>query len=185
MGLLVDVVVADPSDALEVCEDINSTDFIWGEMPGLSVQMLVALLAVLSNRRMSKALQKDFPLIYGDECGDGPWAFHISDDLIRQLFKVKNSELSELATRWLKMDDEVKLLGLSVNGHLSGVKKDSKQSLASLYLLKDSKGKPLSNEEIQRRYRSVQGLEDYLANLRDLCKKAVQRKTSLLLRVCL
>jgi hypothetical protein len=46
MGVLTDVVIAQPEEASEVCDDINSDKFEWKEFPGLEIPMLISFVSL-------------------------------------------------------------------------------------------------------------------------------------------
>ena len=101
MGLLTDVVVADPSEAKKVCENINSKEFVWKEEPDLSVSMLVALQCVLAKKPITKELYKEYPLIF-QKGTEGPWVNKISDELVLLLSKIDEKSIPGIVKLWMK-----------------------------------------------------------------------------------
>jgi len=58
--------VADLCDAGKVGEDFQSSAFKWTEISRCQIHRYVELLSILSNRRVSKKLYKEFPVVFGD-----------------------------------------------------------------------------------------------------------------------
>jgi hypothetical protein len=106
VGVITDVVVAKTSDAAKACEDVNSDEFVWKEMRGLSVDSLIWLYSLISKTRVTKRLYKDYPELYCGETGEGPWATKISDDLVKLLSKLTDRSIPELAEKWIETASE-------------------------------------------------------------------------------
>ena len=97
--MITDVVVADVCDAARVGEDFQSNAFVWTEISRCQIQRYVELLSILSNRRVSKKLYKDFPLVFEDPDREVA-VYKLSDELVTLVSKIKDKSIPEIAILW-------------------------------------------------------------------------------------
>ncbi len=106
MGVLTDLVVARADDAQRLGEDINSEEFDWDEVPGLSIVKLTSLFRILKKDGRSPKL----PLVC-DESAQDLWVYSIDAELVERLANLQDSELLATAQLWIDNEEEFSIEG--------------------------------------------------------------------------
>ncbi len=100
MGVISDFLVADKSNAEEICLNINSKKIEWVEIRGIFPDNLMTLLRILKSGA-SGSQAKHCPLLY-EKCDTGPWLYEISAELVALLSQLKDSSRQKTAEKWVK-----------------------------------------------------------------------------------
>jgi len=101
MGVLKDLVLANPEDAEAIAENIDWRDH-FENMHGVDDVNLAYLLIVLRGWRpkFSKVLA-EIKLLH-QASDEGPWVQQAPKDFVDSMVSLNKSELSEVASRWLE-----------------------------------------------------------------------------------
>jgi hypothetical protein len=101
MGVLSDIVIADISQAKQICKDINSKQFVWKETPDLTAEMLAVLYCMLTQSRYSKKRAKElcnkFCVVYSSNIDS---VTSIPDEFLVHLAQVKTNSIPQIAADW-------------------------------------------------------------------------------------
>lgn len=101
MGVFADLVVADPN-LFEQSEFNYENDSNWKNVNGLTLNMMVSLYCIMSKKRFSKALYKQFPQVRS--ITDKSTIHQIPDALKLAAAKLESDAIKSTAKLWF--DDE-------------------------------------------------------------------------------
>jgi|HubBroStandDraft_6_1064221.scaffolds.fasta_scaffold337458_1 hypothetical protein len=105
MGMLIDIVVADPADAPRVgASTCPSREFTGVEAKGIDTVKLTKLHSVLTGRPFDPKFIGNDALRF-DASEDGPWVFEVPADLVGQLAQLGAGELTSVANEWSKIEE--------------------------------------------------------------------------------
>ncbi len=114
MSVLSYVVIADPDDAEDVCQNFLSRKFVWVDLPGFQLDCAISLLSALAKKRNNKKLAKDFPLLFSKDPRNGTCVYKISDELVELLSSLDARSVPEIAELWLEADDFMQVWQIDV-----------------------------------------------------------------------
>jgi hypothetical protein len=105
MGMHTDLIIANPSDAKVLGEEKTDAKFKCKETSKLSLGHLVALQCILSKKKFTKELFKEYPLLF-ENSEEGPWVGKISDELVQLVSKVDDKDIPVIVKRWKEVKDD-------------------------------------------------------------------------------